>query len=35
MRTEVEGPGTMNFYITPPSFTVTLLITFDFEHFLT
>ena len=31
----VEGPGIVNFDITPQSFTVTTLITFDFQHFLT
>ena len=35
MGAGVEGPGTLNFDITPQSFTVMLLITFDFRHFLT
>ena len=30
-----QGPVTMNFYIPPCSFTVILLINFDFQHFLT
>ena len=34
MGTGVERSGTMNFDIPPPSFTVILLITFDFQHFL-
>ena len=33
--TGFKGPGTLNFDITPRSFTVILLITFDFQHFLT
>ena len=35
MGTGVEGLRTVNFDITPRSFTVILLITFDFQHFLT
>ena len=35
MRAEVEGLGTVNFDIPPQSFTVILIITFDFQHFLT
>ena len=35
MGVGVEEPGTMNFHISPQSFTVILLITFDFQHFLT
>ena len=31
----VKGLGTVNFDITPRSFTVILLITFDFQRFLT
>ena len=31
----VEGSGTVNFDIPSRSFTVILLITFDFQHFLT
>ena len=34
MRVGVEGSGTVNFDIPPPCFTVILLITFDFQHFL-
>ena len=34
MGAGVEGRGTMNFDIPPQSFTVILLITFDFQHFL-
>ena len=34
MGSEVEGLGTMNFDIPPTSFTMKLLITFDFQHFL-
>ena len=30
-----EGLGTVNFNIPPRNFTVILLITFDFQHFLT
>ena len=35
MGVEVERPWTVNFDIIPRSFTVILLIIFDFEHFLT
>ena len=35
MAAEVEGPGTLNFDILPRNFTAILLITFDFQHFLT
>ena len=35
MRVGVEEPGTVNFDIPPQSLTVILLITFDFQHFLT
>ena len=31
----VEGPGTVNFDIPPQACGVILLITFDFQHFLT
>ena len=31
----VEGPLMGNFDVPPESFTVTLLIAFNFEHFLT
>ena len=34
MGAGVERSGTMNFDIPPLSFTVILLITFDFQHFL-
>ena len=30
-----RGEGLVNFDITPQSFTVTTLITLDFQHFLT
>ena len=33
MGSGFEGPGTMNFDIPSQSFTVILLITFDFQHF--
>ena len=32
---KVFGPGTVNFYIPPRSFTVILVITFEFQRFLT
>ena len=35
MGTGVEELGTMNLYITPPNFTLILLITFDCQYFLT
>ena len=35
MEVEVEGMGTVNFDIPPQGFAVILLITFDFQHFLT
>ena len=35
MRPAFEKPGTVNFDIPPPSFTVILIITFVFQHFLT
>ena len=35
MGAGVEGQGIVNFDIPPQSFTLTLLITFDFQHFLT
>ena len=35
MGAGVEGPGTVNFDISPLDVTVILLITFDFKHFLT
>ena len=35
MRGKVEGSGTVNFDIPRRRFTVILLITFDFQHFLT
>ena len=35
MKAEVEGLGTVNFDISSQSFTALLLITFDFQHFLT
>ena len=35
MGAGVEWPDTVNFDIHPRSFTVVLLITFDFQHFLT
>ena len=35
MGAGVEGPGTENFDIPPRSFTMTLFITFDFQHFIT
>ena len=35
MKAGVEGLGTVNFDIPPRGFTVILLITFDFQHFLT
>ena len=35
MGARVEAPATVNFNITPRSFTVILFITFDFQHFLT
>ena len=34
-RTEAEEPRTVNFDITPQSFTVILLITFECKNFLT
>ena len=35
MGAGVEGPGTVNFDISPLDFTVILLITFNFQYFLT
>ena len=35
MEAGVEGPGTVNFDLPPRSLTVILLITFNFQHFLT
>ena len=35
MGTAFEGPGIVNFDMSPRSFTVILLITFAFQHFLT
>ena len=35
MGAGVKEPGTMNFDIPPQRFAVILLITFDFQHFLT
>ena len=35
MGARVKGPGIMNFDIPPRRFIVILLITFDFQHFLT
>ena len=32
--TEADCPGTVDFVIPPQSFTVILLNTFDFQHFL-
>ena len=31
----VEGPRAVNFDVSPRSFKAILLITFDFQHFLT
>ena len=35
METGVEGPGSVNFDISPRSLTMILLINFDFQRFLT
>ena len=35
MEAGVEGPGTVNFDLPSRSLTVILLITFNFQHFLT
>ena len=35
MGASLEGPVTANFDILPRDFTVILLITFDFQNFLT
>ena len=35
MEAGVEGPGTVNFDISPQRFTVILNINFEFPHFLT
>ena len=35
MGTAFEGPGIVNFDMSPRSFTVILLTTFAFQHFLT
>ena len=35
MGAGIEGPGKLNLDIPPGHFTVILLITFDFQHFLT
>ena len=34
MDAGVEEPGTVNCDVPPRSFTVVLLITFEFQHFL-